>query len=174
MGSFWKTFLFLLCFLVSTAAFSQKGNFRYLTKSSGDGSTFYSLNGTNGQLYYMHDFGTEAGTWKKYGSLLRDSGINNLGFAQVTFKNGTAFYAFEANTGQMHFMLDFGPTPGKWTKYGGIIRMAGDNTFQFSAEPNGDGTKFTAMDGNSGQVYYMFDMGASDGVWKPYGGMLPK
>jgi hypothetical protein len=174
MRSFLNFSLLMLGLLISTMAFSQKGNFRYLTKSSNDGSTFYALNGMTGQLYYMHDFGTEAGTWKKYGSAMRASTINNLGFAQVSFKNGTAFYALETNIGQMHFMLDFGPTPGKWTKYGGSIRMAGDNTLQFSAEPSGEGTKFTALDGTTGQVYYMFDMGTEDGVWKKYGGVLPK
>ena len=171
-----KNSLRILC-LVALVCLAQIGlsqitTYRYATASSGDGTTFFALAGTNGQLFFMNDYGDAAGVWKRYGLAMRPSGRNNLQFEILSAKNGTIFYALESNSGQLHYMLDFGDKPGIWKPYGGVIRMVGSETLQFKVDQVDNGAKFTAVDGNTGQVYYMFDHGDSDGAWKAYGQII--
>jgi hypothetical protein len=150
----------------------QASTYRYSTLSGTDGSTFYALHGTTGQLYYMNDYGNDPAVWKSYGSMIRMGGRNNLQFAALRFNSGNSFYAFEANTGQLHYMNDYGDVPGIWKSYGTPARAEGLDNLQIAVEHDGDGVKCTAIDGTTGQVFYMFDWGDNAGTWRSYGGMI--
>jgi hypothetical protein len=160
----------LLCFLQPVQ--SQTTVYRYASTTDSRGCTFYALEGTIGQLFYMNDYGDDAAIWKRYGNVLRAAGRNNLQFAALGSENGTVFYALEGNSGQLHFMLDFGDMPGAWKAYGEPIRLFGDETLLFTAAKEEQGAKFTAIDANNGQVYYMFDYGERAGRWRTYGGII--
>ncbi len=166
-------FLFLISLVViAQSSMAQTTVYRYASTSDTMGSTFYALEGTTGQLFYMNDYGDAAAIWKRYGNVLRAAGRNSLQFAALGSENGTVFYALESNSGQLHYMLDFGDTPATWKAYGEPIRLFGDETLLFTAAKEERGAKFTAIDANNGQVYYMFDYGELAGRWRTYGGII--
>jgi outer membrane protein assembly factor BamB len=163
-----------LAILVSLAQWgiSQTPIYRYATMSNGNGSVFFALDGSTGQLRYMRDVGEAAGTWYSFGAPMRETGKNNLLFQAVAREKGFDFYALEANSGQLYWMSDFGEHPGAWHSYGTTIRNSDRPTLEFAAEPEASGNKFTAIDGDTGQIYFMFDFGDSAGIWKPYGNVI--
>ncbi|HYG49508.1 MAG TPA: hypothetical protein VD905_01345 [Flavobacteriales bacterium] len=48
-------------------------------------------------------------------------------------------------------------------------KVFAQSNLQFAANERENGTALFAMDGNTGQVYFMLDYGESAGMWKPYG-----
>lgn len=153
---------------------AQTTAYRYATLNDSIATTFYALDGSTGQLRYMNDNGEFAGVWRLYGGPLREKGSNNLQFAALKYHYGRAFYAVESTTGQLHFMLDFGDASGLWVPYGAPARLMGNESIQFSVEHVGNGAKFTAIDANTGQVFYMFDYGDEAGKWRTYGEIIKK
>lgn len=164
--------LLLLALLGHAAVQAQSAPYRYATITKGAGSTFYALDGHTGQLYYMTDFGEPMGEWNHYGLPVRSTGRNNLQFEAVSVDGGGAFYALEGSSGQLFFMHDFGEAPGVWKPYGLPILQSANDFLQFRVEQMREGCKFTAIDGNTGQLYYMYDFGDDAGSWKPFGGTL--
>ncbi len=169
MKAFFRFGCFLGLLLVAQLCWGQSGKYRYSTLTREEGSAFFALDGSSGQLYFMNDYGTEAGIWKPYGGVIRLGGRNNLQFATIAYKVGSAFYALEAATGQLWYMNDYGDQAAVWKTYGKPIRAEGRETQQLQAEDEGDGTKITSLDASSGQVYYMFDYGSNSGTWLKYG-----
>jgi outer membrane protein assembly factor BamB len=174
---FYMRFSFTIALLVSllgiaAAGQAQSGIYRFVSLTNGNGSTFFALDGSTGKLYFMNDFGESPETWRSYGEPLREIGRNNLSFDAVPFEKGSVFYALEMGTGQLYYMPDFGANAGRWETYGEPIRLEGMEVLSLAAERSDNGTKFTAMDGNTGQVYYMFDFGDHAGHWARYGGPI--
>jgi len=85
---------------------------------------------------------------------------------------GTAFYSLNGTTGQLSYMLDFGKDAGKWTNYGNLIRESGGNPLLLAVEETDQSAAFYAMDGGTGQVYYMQDTGDNAGKWTKFGGRI--
>jgi hypothetical protein len=84
--------------------------------------TFYALDGRTGQLYFADDDSETGGNWKKYGDTLRENGVSMLQFDASGRLEGNSFYAFDALSGQMYFMNDFGDDAGKWAPYGNVLK----------------------------------------------------
>lgn len=85
---------------------------------------------------------------------------------------GTAFYSLNGATGQLSYMLDFGERAGQWSNYGNQIRETAGNPLLLAVEETAANAAFYAMDGGTGQVYYMLDSGAKAGQWVKFGGMI--
>jgi hypothetical protein len=165
-----SSLLFLL--LLVLLGYAQPSVYRYATISNRAGSTFYALDGSTGQLRYLNDYKEANPIWQAYGGGIRPMGRNSLEFAPLQFENGVVFYAIEASTGQLYFMPDYGDHSGVWASYGSPIRATGRDNLRFASEHNGEGCKFTAIDGDTGQIYYMFDSGDNAGIWKAYAGVI--
>ena len=119
-----------------------------------EGTAFFAIDKTSGQISFMLDYGSEAGNWKNYGGIIeRNPQGKNLTFYALKRTDGTAFFCMDGTTGQVYFMLDY---------------------VCFQAATRTDGTAFFAMDGDTGQVYFMLDHGSNAGNWKSYGGTIPK
>jgi len=136
-----------------------------------DGTAFFTVNRSNGQLAFMLDYGSNAGIWKNYGGTIRESGKNSLSFHATERTDGSAFFAMD-ETGQMYFMLDYGSNAGVWKSYGGLVPGAGERHFEFEVEERTDGTAFFAIDTEDGQLYFLLDYGSNAGNWKAYGGTI--
>jgi hypothetical protein len=95
-------------------------------------------------------------------------------FGSVPRTNGSAFFAISKATGQLSFMLDHGQSAAKWKKYGAVIRNAGDANLSFYVQARPDGSAFFALDGATGQFYFMLDYGSNAGKWRNYGSPVPK
>lgn len=162
----------LLC--VAQHSLAQSTTYRYATLNDSIATTFYALDGSTGQLRYMNDNGEYAGVWRSYGNPLREKGSNSLQFAALKYDNGRAFYAVESSTGQLYYLLDFGNASGVWLPYGTPARFPGAESIQFAVEHIGNGAKFTGIDANTGQVYFMFDFGDEAGRWHTYGEIIQK
>ncbi|MDF1550796.1 MAG: hypothetical protein P1P88_23440 [Bacteroidales bacterium] len=163
-------FLFLFSILFTNAS-AQKFEAESVERSNG--TAFFAINSSTGQLAFMADHGKSSGIWKNYGGIIRESGASNLEFRAIERSEGTAFFAMDGATGQVYFMLDYGSNSGKWKNYGGIITRQGDGKLEFEAAARKDGTAFFAIDGKTGQVYYMLDYGSNAGKWKSFGGVIP-
>lgn len=137
------------------------------------GTAFFAMDNSTGQVSYMLDHGKSSGIWKNYGEIIRESGSSNLEFRALEREEGTAFFAMDDSTGQVYFMLDHGSNSGKWKKFGGIITRQGDGKLEFEASSRNEGTAFFAIDGKTGQVYFMLDYGSNSGKWKNFGGVIP-
>lgn len=160
--------VFFFLFL-SLAGFAQ--DFQFVANERENGTAFFSLDAKTGQLSFMLDHGTDAGLWKKYGNPLGALQGGKFLFEAIERAQGTAFFVMESRSGQVYYMLDYGDTPGIWTKYGSQI---GTDGYSFKANGREDGTAFFAMNIVSGQVYFMLDYGSESGIWKAYGDKLKK
>lgn len=168
-----KLFFILVFFMtISLSLFSQEGAYEFSSSEREDGSAFFSLNKKYGQLYYMLDYGVDAGKWIKFGNMIAETGDKNFEFNANERYEGSAFYALESKTGQLYYMLDHGDDAGKWKIYGNTISQTADKNFQFSATERKAGTAFFAIDSKSGKLYFMLDYGDNAGYWKSYGGEI--
>lgn len=161
-------FIGILCIVSSVSA----QNLEFESVERRDGTAFFAIDKSSGQISYMLDYGSEAGVWRNYGNAIRESGEDNLMFYTLERNEGTAFFALESITGQVFFMMDYGSDAGNWKKYGNTLPAEGYYEFQAATRP--DGTVFFAMDGETGQVYFMVDYGSNAGNWEKYGGVLPE
>ena len=166
-----KLTLLTLFFLISSVAAAQNLAAKSLERT--DGTAFFTLDKRTGQLYYMLDYGSNAGNWKSYGGLIRETGSNTLEFQAIERVDGSAFFAMDATTGQVYFMLDYGSNAGNWKSYGGTVPKVSNSKLTFQATSRTDGTAFFAIDSDNGQTYYMLDYGSNAGNWKSYGGIVP-
>ena len=140
-----------------------------------EGTAFFAIDKTSGQISFMLDYGSEAGNWKNYGGIIeRNPQGKNLTFYALKRTDGTAFFCMDGTTGQVYFMLDYGSDAGNWKSYGGTLPSSCKGYVCFHASTRTDGTAFFAMDGDTGQVYFMLDHGSNAGNWKSYGGTIPK
>jgi hypothetical protein len=158
---------FAAVIIILTPAFSQKFEFGSVPRTNG--SAFFALNKSTGQLSFMLDHGQTAAKWKKYGAVIRNAGEANLSFYVQSRTDGSAFFALDGTTGQFYFMLDFGSMAGKWKNYGTAVPKKGDGMLVLSGEGRNDGNAFFALDSNTGQMYFMLDYGSTAGTWKVYG-----
>lgn len=85
---------------------------------------------------------------------------------------GAAFYSMNSNTGEISYMLDFGEKPGEWTNYGTALKEPGGSPLLLKVVESANGVIFYAMDGATGQLYYMLDHGNNPGQWAKFGGMI--
>lgn len=164
--------LFFLWVGLSPSLFAQSFAFESVERE--EGTAFFALDESTGQVYYMLDHFSEAGVWKNYGGLIPVYGKNNFAFYVHWREEGTAFFALNTNTGQLYFMLDYGEDAGNWRDYGGTITKSTNAQFSFQASSREFGTAFFAMDESTGQVYYMLDHGEAAGMWKSYGEIISK
>jgi hypothetical protein len=72
-------------------------------------------------VYYMLDYGNNAGKWSKYGNAIQANGTTTLTFAAHDRIDGTAFFSQDMSTGQVYFMLDYGNNAGNWRAFGGTV-----------------------------------------------------
>ena len=167
-------FTFILFFIFSISSLSaQQLEFESVERK--DGTAFFSIEKTTGQISYMLDYGENAGIWKNYGGIItKTPQEKKLSFYVIERREGTAFFCMDGMTGQVYFMLDYGSTAGDWKSYGGILPTAGNIYVSFQAATRIDGTAFFTMNGTTGQVYFMLDYGTNAGNWKSYGGTIPK
>jgi hypothetical protein len=85
---------------------------------------------------------------------------------------GSFYFALDKKTGQAYIMPDAGDDKGMWKKYGVAIDAAGKGNFAFYVYCDTDGSCYFAMDRTTGQVYTMWNVGDSKGLWKKYGGVI--
>lgn len=165
--------VFYLFFIFSISSLSAQ-NLGFESVERADGTAFFSIDKTTGQISYMLDYGSTAGVWKNYGGkITRSSQEKNLSFYAIDRTEGAAFFSMDGATGQVYFMLDYGTEAGVWKNYGGVVPATGAHlSFQASTRPKG--TAFFAMNNSTGQVYFMLDFGSDAGNWKSYGGTIPK
>lgn len=168
-----KLFFVAVFFLVITAGtYAQDGVYAFSSTERTDGSAFFSFNKKYGQVYYMLDYGIDAGKWIRFGDMIAETGDKVLEFTANERAEGTAFYALDSKTGQLYYMLDHGDDSGKWKIYGNSISQTSDKSFQFSATERSSGTAFFAIDSKSGKLYFLLDYGTNAGYWKNYGGEI--
>ncbi len=151
----------------STAQMISKTSFEVNFK--GDGTAFYTIDNTTGQLSYMLNFGQQPGVWLNYGDLYRENGISDLHFKAIERgdSTGTSFYIMDSKTGQLSYMSDFGLDAGNWTSYGNPLK---DITLsEFEAKATALGIVFYAYDGVAKQMHYMQDFGEQAGIWLAFG-----
>lgn len=153
--------------LLICATITQAQNYQFASTEREDGTAFFSLDGRNGQLYWMIDYGDSRGVWKTYGPPIADLGEGrSFAFDANEREDGTVFFAMDSQNGQIYWMLDYGDSRGTWKPYGTPI---GNSKFSFQANEREDGTAFFAVDQKTGQLHFMLDYGDSRGNWKPYG-----
>jgi hypothetical protein len=163
-----KTIIFISVFLLmQTHSFSQKFEFGCIARTNG--SAFFAISKATGQLSFMLDHGQSAAKWKKYGGLIRTTGEANFSFYVQSRTDGTAFFALDGATGQFFYMLDYGSNAGKWKEYGTPVPKKGDGKLILKGEARKEGNAFFAIDGQTGQLYFMLDYGSNAGKWKEYG-----
>lgn len=104
-----------------TARASGKSNLAFQSIDRKEGAAFFVMDASTGQIYFMLDYGSNSGNWKKYGGLLPSSSSSDFGFRVASRDQGTAFFAMNKLTGQIYYMLDYGSSGGKWKSYGGVI-----------------------------------------------------
>lgn len=85
---------------------------------------------------------------------------------------GSAFYSMNSSTGTVSYMLDFGEDAGKWSNYGTPLERPATNPLLFKVLETPKGVGIYAMDGATGQLYYMLDHGNNPGQWAKFGGMI--
>jgi hypothetical protein len=160
----------LLCFMLATASSSLSAqSYAFESTEREDGTAFFALNKSTGQLSYMLDHYEDAGVWKNYGGLVPKVTANELAFYVHWREEGTAFFAMDNKTGQLYFMLDYADNAGEWAVYGNIIIRENKNKLSLQASSREKGCAFFAMDEYTGQVYYMLDHSDNAGVWTSYG-----
>ena len=160
-----------LCFACNPSepiAQSAVGNTNLAANFKGDGTAFYTVDARSGQLSYMLDYGEEAGAWKRFGNPYRKGANGGLYLdASERLGNGTSFYLLDKSTGQLNYMLDYGPGAGTWTSFGNPIGTK--NVSDFEANLSAAGTIFYAYDGIAKKLYFMRDFGEQAGQWIQYG-----
>lgn len=85
--------------------------------------------------------------------------------------DGASFYAMNKETGQIHYMLDYGDNSGVWRPFGQTLPSNGAS-YSFDVVERPAATSFYALDNRTGKVYYTDDNPANVGAWKPYGDIL--
>jgi len=94
-------------------------------------------------------------------------------FAVNDRAGGSAFYSMNSQTGAMSYMLDFGEGAGEWINYGNIIdRPMSSNPLLLQVQESTEGPIIYALDGGTGQLYFMRDHGDNAGQWMTYGGKI--
>lgn len=159
--------LFAITPYESTAQMINSASFEANFK--GDGTAFYTIDNTTGQLSYMLNFGQQAGVWLSYGEPYRKNGLSGLHFKAIERgdSTGTSFYIIDSKLGQLSYMSDFGLEAGNWTSYGSVLK---DVTLtDFEAQATALGIVFYAYDGVAKQMYYMQDFGEQAGIWLAFG-----
>ncbi|HLP11445.1 MAG TPA: hypothetical protein VK177_05875 [Flavobacteriales bacterium] len=167
-----QSLILTLLFTFAAPVYSQT-NLQFASNEREDGTAFFSLDGNTGQVYFMLDYGTNAGNWKAYGTGIADLNGGFL-FSVSERKDGTAFFAMNRLSGQVYFMLDYGDYAGTWKSYGGNIPSKSRDGYTFDANERSDGTAFFSQDKSSGQTYYMLDYGDNAGIWKAFGQSITK
>ncbi len=93
-----------------------------MTYRGSNGTGFFALDMKTGQVYYMWDFGSNAGKWRSYGSPIDATGKGDFRFSFTDRgDNGNGFFAIDSKSCQLYYMWDFGSNAGKWRSYGNII-----------------------------------------------------
>ena len=111
-------FFFIVCATSNLSAQSLA----FETIEREDGTAFFAVEKTTGQISYLLDYGSSAGVWKNYGgTIFRDSKKQDLDLNVIQRVDGTAFFCADGTTGQIYYMLDYGSDPGIWKSYGGLI-----------------------------------------------------
>ena len=167
------TLILAATFLLMQPALLAQNHLQFSTVARQAGTAFFSLNSDNGQVYYMLDYGPNAGTWKAFGKTIENT-AQLYAFAVTNRGEGTAFFAQNKNTGQIYYMLDYGDNAGNWTIYGNTVPAKANATLTFAAHDRIDGTAFFSQDRSTGQVYFMLDYGNTPGVWKAFGNTIEK
>ncbi len=85
---------------------------------------------------------------------------------------GSSFYAMDSESGQMHFMLDFGEVRGQWKAFGPALRNGGGNPLLFDAVERAQARSFYALDSKTGQLYFFNDGAEISTEWTKYGSQL--
>ncbi|OFZ09662.1 MAG: hypothetical protein A3D92_13660 [Bacteroidetes bacterium RIFCSPHIGHO2_02_FULL_44_7] len=170
MKSLYSSTMALVFTMVFSASYAQQLHFTSIQRT--DGTAFFSLNDKSGQLSFMLDYGSSAGTWKNYGGTIRSTGGSTLLLSTISREDGTAFFSLDNATGQLYYMLDYGSSAGTWKSYGATLAGRSGANYQFTAIQRTDGTAFFAQDAQTGQMYYLLDYGSDPGNWKSYGGVI--
>jgi hypothetical protein len=166
--------IFCLFFIFSISNLSAQ-QLEFETSSGTNGTAFYAIDKTTGQISVMLDYYSKAGKWENYGGIIeRDSLENNLSFCALKTKNGMAFFSMDGTTGQVYMMLDYYSNAGKWESYGGTLPSSAKGYVGFQVDIRTKGFNYYAMDGDTGQVYLMLDYYSNAGKWESYGGTIPK
>jgi len=152
-------------------AAAEGGPWLFATEGRPQGTAFYALSQSTGELRYQLDGGPDIGRWIPFGKRLSAATNGPLGFAVLPREDGRAFFAVDLAHGQVHYLLDYGPQPGVWNTYGPPADSPGP--YQFRAEKRRGGTAFFLMDARTGQISFMVDYGTEAGRWKPFGSKLP-
>lgn len=87
--------------------------------NSEQGVTIYSMDSQTGQLYYLADYGDDAGQWMVFGGKIRENALNMLQFRLVERENGNiTFYAYDNYTHKTYYLNLYGENAGKWAAFG--------------------------------------------------------
>lgn len=87
--------------------------------NSEQGVTIYSMDSQTGQLFYMTDYGEEAGQWMRFGGLIRQNALNMLQFKLMERGNGNiTFYAYDNHSHKTYYLNLYGDNAGKWSAFG--------------------------------------------------------
>lgn len=143
------------------------GNIGFEANFKGNGTGFYTVDNQTGQLSYMVDYGEDAGNWRMYGNKYRETGTSKLHFKAVERSLGSSFYILNGGTGQLSFMLDYGPGAGSWAGFGNPLRNV--TVTEFESNATADGMIFYVYDGIEKQMHFMQDFGEKAGAWQSYG-----
>ncbi|MEM6318927.1 MAG: hypothetical protein AAF960_14740 [Bacteroidota bacterium] len=135
----------------------------------GSGTGFYTIDSKTGQLSFMVNYGEQAGQWLRYGNRFRENGTSTLHFKAIErgANIGTSFYILDGGTGQLSFMLDYGPGAGTWAGFGNRLRNVA--VTEFEANFTEAGMIFYVYDGHAKQMHFMQDFGPKAGAWQQYG-----
>ncbi|MBS9464104.1 hypothetical protein KIM67_16905 [Flagellimonas sp. 389] len=175
MNQIKKLKLILCLFFIFSVSNLSAQRLEFESVERRDGTAFFAIDKTTGQISFMLDHGSQAGNWKNYGGTIkRNPSAKNLTFYTLKRSEGTAFFGMDGSTGQVYYMLDYGSNAGNWESYGGTLPSSGKGHVRFQAATRDEGSAFYAMDGDTGQVYFMLDYGSNAGNWKSYGGTIPK
>jgi hypothetical protein len=98
-----------------------KGNFSFYAYCTSDGTAYYALERTTGQLYIMWNVGDKKGKWEKYGGVIDAKAKGKFDLQVFYGSDGSDFLALDKATGQAYSMWNVGDSARVWKKYGGMI-----------------------------------------------------
>jgi len=88
-------------------------------------------------------------------------------------KDGTIFYAYEQDKGQVHFMLDFGDDKGMWKPFGPKMSSHSGVDLQFDVVERSGAASFYLLHPKTGQLYFAVDGTNASDTWQTYGEQIP-
>lgn len=140
------------------------------------GITLFAFDKITGEINYNHTTGGKnPGVWKPFGQPIERNSKSKLQFQVVSHPNkGIVFWAFEPN-GKVYVTNNFRGNKnfGKWLPYGNTLSES-DN-YQFGAILRGQGkTSLTAVNQNTGKLFFMHTFTDNSKKWLPFGETISK